>query len=250
TNDVAPILQKYCAGCHNSDDPEGGLALDSFTEREKGGDQGPAVLAGQAASSRLIRMLRGELEPKMPPEDNEGQSDSEIAVLAAWIDAGARGPSGQEPDPRQLRTPRIEPAQGADERLTSFAFAPDGTHVAVGRFGEVELRDADSGSVLRTLSGLPGKVNRIHFSRDGRLLVTASGIAGLYGQATLWDVDTGRRVAAFTAHRDTLYDAELSPDALLLVTCSYDHEIIVWDVATGAELRRLEGHNGAVFDLA
>ena len=41
--DVAPILRKYCAGCHNAEDNEGGLALDTFAALIKGGEHGAAT---------------------------------------------------------------------------------------------------------------------------------------------------------------------------------------------------------------
>ena len=67
--DVAPILHKYCAGCHNPDDHEGKLSVESFDDLQKGGEHGAAVLAGDPGTSRMIRMVTGAAEPKMPPKD-------------------------------------------------------------------------------------------------------------------------------------------------------------------------------------
>ncbi|MEZ6145853.1 MAG: hypothetical protein R3B91_10655 [Planctomycetaceae bacterium] len=36
TTDVAPILTKYCAGCHNDGDRDGNLSLESFASLIKG----------------------------------------------------------------------------------------------------------------------------------------------------------------------------------------------------------------------
>ena len=65
---IAPIFQKYCTGCHNAKDREGKLNLESFAELQKGSESGVVLLAGQADSSRLIRVLTGAAEPAMPPE--------------------------------------------------------------------------------------------------------------------------------------------------------------------------------------
>ena len=59
-------------------------------------------------------MLTGEVEPAMPPEDNERPTEAEIDVLRAWIDAGAAGPEGAERRCRVLKTPTIAPAAGSD----------------------------------------------------------------------------------------------------------------------------------------
>ncbi|MCA9227482.1 MAG: hypothetical protein KDA47_17805, partial [Planctomycetales bacterium] len=75
---------------------------------------------------------------------------------------------------------------------------------AVARFGKVEListKTADdsheavveASSLLGdrkpivVIGDLPGKVNAVEFSRHGTLLVTASGVAGLYGHAAIWN---------------------------------------------------------------
>ena len=106
--------------------------------------------------------------------------------------------------------------------------------------------------MVRQFPNQAGKVNAVHFSPDGKTLVTASGISGLRGVATIWNVDTGEiiREIGGEAHRDILFDAEFSPDGTLLATAGYDRVIRIWETATGKFLRDISGHNGAVFDLA
>ena len=244
--DITPILRQYCAGCHNAEDREGGLALDSFANLLKGGEHGAAIVPRQAGKSRLISVVIGDAEPKMPPEDNEAPKESEVAVLRAWIDAGAKGPDGEETRPT-LVTPQLPGAAGS-KAITAVAMSPQGTLLAVARFQQVELRAI--GGVLRTIGPLPGKVNSVHFSPDGSQLVAASGIAGLYGVASLWSVADGSLVRELVGHRDTIYDAEFSPNGKILATCSYDRKVILWDAASGQHLRTLEGHNDAIYDVA
>ena len=94
TKDVAPILTKYCAGCHNDADREGKLSLQSYESLLKGGEKGGIVTPGQVEVSRLVRVLTGEAKPAMPPEGEEKPKAAEIEVLKNWIAAGAKGPSG------------------------------------------------------------------------------------------------------------------------------------------------------------
>jgi hypothetical protein len=249
TEQVAPLLRKYCEACHNAEDREGGFSVESFADLQKGGENGPAFVPELAKNSRLVRQLTGEAEPKMPPEDNEAPSADEIAMLSAWIDAGARGPRGEQPIRRLLVTPDLQPAQVRAPSITAAARAPDG-RTAIALFQRVELRDEAAEQVMSTLTGFPGKVNAVHFSADGSRLVTASGVTGLYGEAIIWNAETGDRVQTFLGHRDILYDAELSPDGNQLATCGYDRKIVLWDVASGNEMQTLEGHNDAIYDLA
>src|SRR5207249_11335960 len=87
---VAPIFKKYCNGCHNADEKEGGLILESFDAALKGGKRGAAIVPGKSDLSRLVLSLEKKVKPVMPPEGNEGPKTDEIAILRAWIDAGAK----------------------------------------------------------------------------------------------------------------------------------------------------------------
>ncbi len=247
---VAPIFKKYCVGCHNLDDHEGELSLESFADIQKGGEHGRAVLPGQSVSSRLIRVLRGQSKPAMPPKDEPQPSRADVALLAAWVDAGARGPAGAEPDRSRLIVPKIKPTKKFRPAITAVEYAPDGKTIAVARFGEVALLQSVERPPLKKFVGFPGKVNAVSFARDGAWLVVATGKAGLIGEARIFEAATGKLVRTVTSHRDTLYDAIVDPAGKILATASYDRRIILWDVETGRQIRTLSGHNGAIYDLA
>jgi WD40 repeat protein len=250
SKDVAPIFARYCVGCHNGIDQEGELSLESFHDLQKGGSRGAVIVPDRADASLLIRALLGEVEPKMPPEDNERPTEAEIATLRAWIDAGAKGPEGAEPTYPEISVPEIESADDVPEYLTSLAISPDGKRLALGRYRRVELVDLAIRQVVARTETLPGKVNGLDFSDDGSKFVAATGVPGLYGVATICRTADGSTQAQIKGHRDALYDARFSPDGQLLATCSHDRQINLWDVTTGELVRTLTGHNGAVFELA
>jgi len=247
--EVVPVFTKFCTGCHNGQDREGKLSLETFAALQQGGEHGAVVLPGDAVSSRLVRVLSGG-EPKMPPEGEPQPSPEQIALLKAWVESGAKGPAGAEPDRSVLIVPKIE--SHADARpVAALDWSADGTRMAVARYAEVELitktGDASNSEILK---GFPGKVTAVHFTPDGTRLVIASGVTGLIGKAVIWDLAGKKLVREFSGHRDILYDAELSPDGKLLATCSYDRKILVWNAETGELVRTFEGHNGAVYDIA
>src|SRR5438132_26776 len=66
---VAPILKKYCVGCHNDGDREGDLSLETFASLKEGTPRGPALKPGDAAASRMVRMMTGQVKPIMPPKE-------------------------------------------------------------------------------------------------------------------------------------------------------------------------------------
>jgi WD40 repeat protein len=247
---VAPTFKKYCVGCHNAADKEGELVLEHYATLLAGGAKGAVIVPGKSDQSLLIQVLTGKAKPAMPPEDNERPTPDEIATLEKWINAGAKGPDGAEPDPTVLVTPKIKPRGDVHESVAAVAFAPDGKTLAVARFDSVELMALPERSTKRKLGPHRGRVTAVAFSADGARLVAAGGEPGVFGEARLWNVADGGLVRAFQGHQDSLYAAVISPDGKTLATAGYDQQIKLWDVATGKELRTLSGHNDAVFDLA
>lgn len=247
---IAPVFKTYCLGCHNASDAEHGLVLENYDALLKGGEGGAVIVAGKSDASRLALMLEGRAKPAMPPEGNEAPSKDEIALVKAWIDAGAKGPSGAGPDPKLLVTPRVKPLVAPRRQINAVAWSADGKLAALAGYSEVRLISAESRAPVRKLSGLRGNVTDVEFSKDGKQLLTAAGEPGLFGEAKLWNVADGTLALSIEGHRDSLYAAALSPDGKLIATGGYDQEIKLWDATSGAEVRTIAGHNGAVFDLA
>jgi hypothetical protein len=93
-NDVRPLLIEKCWPCHgNQAKTKGGLRLTSRPEVLKGGDSGPAALAGDPSGSPLIQAVRYEHDPKMPPKGK--LKDREIEVLSRWVAMGLPWPESK-----------------------------------------------------------------------------------------------------------------------------------------------------------
>lgn len=246
---VYPILEKYCVGCHSADESQGGLAMDDFASFVKGGESGPAFTAGSSASSRMLMMAAGKLEPVMPPDDAEGPNEQELELLSRWVDQGATGPDGDMPIKRSLQTPQIKPSPGVAQPITAIAISQDGNRTARAKFGSIQIADSQGNQVEINDNDL-GKINSLAFSRDSSRLIVASGLTGAYGRAAIYETQSGQLEREFVGHRDTIYAAVLSPDESILATAGYDRTIVLWDAKSGEILRELTGHNGAIFDLA
>src|SRR4051794_36631412 len=87
SKDVAPILAAKCMKCHAEAPMMGNLDLRSLASALKGGQHGPAIAPGNAASSRLYQHLTGQQQPQMPLGGK--LTDAEIATFKSWIDSGA-----------------------------------------------------------------------------------------------------------------------------------------------------------------
>ncbi len=88
--EVAPIFQQKCLSCHSKTARMGGLVVDSYEAVMQGGDHGPMVVPGKSQASLMVKMLEGKVQPLMP-FGAEPLPPATIALIKAWIDAGAQG---------------------------------------------------------------------------------------------------------------------------------------------------------------
>jgi cytochrome c553 len=103
------LILARCVECHGADAQESNLRLDSRAAILRGGDFGPAAVAGKADMSELLRRVKStNLELMMPP-DGERLTADEVAAVAAWIDAGLPWPGREaEPEGESVRDPRLD----------------------------------------------------------------------------------------------------------------------------------------------
>lgn len=93
TKDAAPILEKFCATCHNADeDHPSQLFMDSYETLMKGGKHGKAIQPGNSKESLLLQKMNPPppFGKRMPPSKKLIPTASQIEILRQWIDQGAR----------------------------------------------------------------------------------------------------------------------------------------------------------------
>ncbi|HYP09648.1 MAG TPA: DUF1549 domain-containing protein, partial [Bryobacteraceae bacterium] len=90
--DVEPVFVKSCYSCHGPKAQLGGLRLDAKTTALGGGQSGPAIVPGKAADSLLIQRVLGHGDQARMPMGAKPLDTTTIAILKAWIDAGATWP--------------------------------------------------------------------------------------------------------------------------------------------------------------
>ena len=86
---IRPLFAEKCYACH-TEARMGGLQLDTREHFLKGGKSGPVAVPGDPDASLLVKALRYEANPKMPPTAK--LAAEQIASVEAWVKAGAVWP--------------------------------------------------------------------------------------------------------------------------------------------------------------
>ena len=176
-----------------------------------------------ATSGRLLLQLpheSGVLRAAFSPDGALVATGTKAGGVLIWSTADGR-------EVRRIQVPGdvqvVEFSPGGDRLLTSTAQ------------DAVAVWEVASGRLLRSLEepaavAAPSIGAPATFSPDGAL-VAAGSVRG--GPVRVWDLRTGRRVAALDGHTDRVTIVRFSPDGRRLLTASWDDTAAVWLLADG-----------------
>ena len=109
---VKPILESACIRCHDEDEAEGELIMDTLANALIGGENGPAIVPEKPEESPLYvsTTLPEDDDMSMPPK-GQFLAQSQIDVIGNWISEGAEWPESikLEKQPRMMFVRDIQP---------------------------------------------------------------------------------------------------------------------------------------------
>jgi hypothetical protein len=121
---IRPILIEHCYECHSakSEEVKGSLLVDSAAGLLRGGDSGPAIIAGKPNESPLIEALRYE-GVEMPPAGR--LPANVIKDFERWVEMGSPDPRTDDPAPGVIKPQRTIDLEAGRQ---FWAFRPIADH--------------------------------------------------------------------------------------------------------------------------
>lgn len=239
--DIAPILNRRCAGCHGPKKTEGGYRLHAFANLMTAGEsEASPIVAGKPEKSEIYRRLIETDEDLRMPQLDDPLSAEEIGLIRNWIQQGAKfDGSDSKAAYRTIMPPREHPAAPEKYRrpvpIQAVAFSPDGSQLAVSGYHEVTVWNPQTGQLMGRIGRLPQRQQALSFNRDGSKLLVGGGTPGDYGEVCLVNLKTGERERVLGTFQDIVFDADFSLDESLIAAGSADRTVRTWNARTGKQ---------------
>jgi hypothetical protein len=95
---IRPVLVAECYECHDAKKQKGDLRLDYRDGLLKGGEEGPAIVPGDAKKSILLQSMDHSHETLQMPKKRTKLDAQILADFAEWINRGAPDPRTKAPE--------------------------------------------------------------------------------------------------------------------------------------------------------
>ena len=152
------------------------------------------------------------------------------------------------------------------ETISDIEFSPDGRElVTASRDSTIKFWDVEKSVELRSYRNFGDWVYDIEYTADGEYMMVGLGNVGnnlipdggdspAESAAYLWDLQNRTQIKPFLGHESWTWTADISPDGALAASGSgplsspegTDTSVRIWDIASGAEIHKLDGHTNTV----
>ena len=274
-NDVAPILQKNCFACHDAKKKKGKLEMTTWEAFRKGGSHDDPIVAGKSKDSLLLTVLTSKEKDRMPPaEAGDPLKAEQIALIAKWIDEGAKLDKGVDAKAdlvRELRIRFVPPQPFVSHKfpvlINALSFTPDSKKVVVGGNHELTVWDAATGKLTRRIFTRAERAHAMAFLPDGKLVV-AGGRPGQEGDIRIYNIEAGAgkdyggapavdgvndkavMLKELLQVEDSVLAMAISKDGKKIAAGGTDRVVRVFDIDSGKLEHAVENHADWILGIA
>jgi WD40 repeat protein/mono/diheme cytochrome c family protein len=248
---VRPIFQQHCQGCHQPAKAEGEFIMTSHAALFKGGMHHDAgIVPGNADKSAIAQLIVPQKgKPPEMPRGKDPLSDFDVRLIRKWITQGAKDDTPASA--RVVVDMENPPSYHRAPVITSLAYSPDSSLLAVSGYHEVLVHKSDGSGPMSRLVGLSERIQSIAFSPNGKLMAVSGGAPGRFGEVQIWDVATKQLKLSVPVTFDTVYGVSWSHDGEKLSFGCGDNSLRVIEAKTGKQILYQGGHSdwvlGTVF---
>jgi WD40 repeat protein len=245
--DVYPILKANCISCHNKTTTKAGLNMETPELMKKGGESGPGVIPGKSAESLVVQAAAHQEDYVMPPKNNKsGAVDltaSELALLKAWIDQGAKHSE------QQARTVKWQPLPAGISPIFTVAMTKDGRFAACARANRIFVYDLATRQFVTNVADASGTAHRaivesLAFSPDGERLASGS-----FREVKIWHRESAGTAVHKADSASGTVAATVSADGKVIVSADKAGSLHLVEAASGKAVRTIENASSSPIKL-
>jgi WD40 repeat protein len=151
-------------------------------------------------------------------------------VLKGGVLAVARRPFK---DKRMMKPKDISVGEVTEKVYDELLFGgSDGAPKLYKMHRETKRVIGDDANKIREYEAMPGVVESVAFSADGKLFAAGSRLSGT-GEVRVYEVDSGKRVAKFEGEKGGVFTVAFSPDGKTVASAGFDGVVRLGDATTG-----------------
>ncbi len=247
--DAMRLLHANCMSCHNEEKHKGGLRMTSRELLLQGGDSGAVIDTAKAEESRILKVLAADSDPHMPP--NKQLSTNQVAVMHAWVAAGAPWDGETLAKAAAPRLVKFEEMPAGYQPVMALALSPDSKRLAVGRRNHLMVYDVASTNfpVLHDIELHRDVVRSVAWSPDGEWIAS-----GAFRELKVLKAESMEVFRTTTNLAGRVNELRFTPHGGALIVAdgamAQDGWVRVLSTATWKEISAWQAHGDVLYDLA
>jgi len=142
--------------------------------------------------------------------------------------------------------------EGHEDNVNSVAFTLDGQYILSGSNDKtICLWHGKTGQFIKVMSKQNSEVLSLSVSLNGKYALAGCGMneSGEF-KNFIYSIPSGKPVSVFTKNQNIVLATAISPDNTIAVTGGgNEHEIYLWDVRTGREIKKFVGNGKKIWSV-